>query len=932
MLDPQFNSETVETAARARWQERDFTPQRPGAPAFCLMLPPPNVTGTLHMGHGFQHTLMDVVTRYSRMCGDNALWQPGTDHAGIATQMVVERQLERQDLTRQALGREAFLAKVWAWKAESGGTIASQMRVLGDSVDWSRERFTMDEGLSAAVIEAFVRLHRDGLIYRGKRLVNWDPVLLTAVSDLEVIASEEQGSLWHLRYPLLQPQGELTHVVVATTRPETLLGDVAVAVHPEDPRYAKLIGQKVRLPLTERDIPIIADAYVDPAFGSGCVKITPAHDFNDYEMAQRHDLPLINLFHPNACLNEQAPERYRGLTREVARQQVLAELSALGLLEKTEPHTLKVPRSERSGVIVEPYLTEQWYVKMADLAPPALAAVEDGKIEFVPDNWRNTYRQWLDNIQDWCISRQLWWGHRIPAWYDTTGSVYVGYSEIEVRQHYALADDVVLRQDEDVLDTWFSAALWPFSTLGWPEKTLDLATFYPNSLLVTGFDIIFFWVARMVMFGLHFLGEVPFKKVLFTGLIRDSEGQKMSKSKGNVLDPLDLINGITLDALIKKRTANLMIASQIQTIEAQTRKQFPNGIAAYGVDALRFTFCALATHGRDIRFDLGRIEGYRNFCNKLWNATRFIQMQLEQHGVTTLVTPINESALAPVEQWILTRLNATVRDAHQAIKDLRFDWLAQCLYEFVWNDFCDWYIEFAKISLNGTISDDAKRQVLTVLVTVLERIYRLLHPIIPFITETLWQSMAPILRLESSSLALVEYPQVQAGCSDPAAVKQVEWLQAWVGAIRQLRSEYKIAPGARIAQAHIKPLTSDMASVWEKFSLHNLFKCMAKVNEDLNFLPFNAAQKAGPRDAAIIVGAVEIILSLEGLIDFAAERERAYKELLKYQAEVVKIGTKLANEDYVNKAPAAVVAKERERLSELKSAIIRLKLKVITEV
>lgn len=919
MLDKQFTPETVEAEARAYWHDDYFKPQGQGE-AFCVMLPPPNVTGTLHMGHGFQHTLMDILTRYHRMCGHNTLWQPGTDHAGIATQMVVERQLERQNLTRQQLGREAFLEQVWAWKAQSGGTINEQMRILGDSVDWSRERFTMDEGLSQAVLEAFVRLHEDGLIYRGKRLVNWDPVLLTAVSDLEVNAQEEPGSLWHIRYPLVHPQAGLTHIVVATTRPETMLGDVAVAVHPDDPRYQALIGQYIALPLTERQIPIIADAYVDPEFGTGCVKITPAHDFNDYDMGKRHDLPLINIFTPEACLNETVPRPYRGLTREQARQRLVDDLQQLNLIANIEAHTLKAPRSERSGVIVEPYLTEQWYVKMAGLAEPALAAVEQGQIEFVPDNWRNTYRQWLDNIQDWCISRQLWWGHRIPAWYDDQGQVYVGRNESEVRAKYQIAESVRLKQDEDVLDTWFSSALWPFSTLGWPQATPDLTTFYPTSILITGFDIIFFWVARMVMFGLYFTQQVPFKRVLFTGLIRDQDGQKMSKSKGNVIDPVDLIQGISLEALVAKRTANLMIPSHIKAIEAHTRKQFPQGIPAFGVDALRFTYCALATHSRDIRFDLNRMEGYRNFCNKLWNATRFIQMQLEHHGVSTLPEPIEFATLPTIEQWILTRLNEVVAEAHQHIQDLRFDLLAQRLHEFVWNDFCDWYVELAKISLTGETKASAKQQVLSVVVTVLDHIYRLLHPIMPFITESLWQQMAPVLGYSTTSIMRMPYPMVQEAWQSVEAVQQVTMLQAWVGAIRQMRSECRLAPGVRLPQAYAKALTPDSEALAGRFMLLSHVKTLAKIDQ----FDWDPAYQAEGTDVTVVCGTIEIILPLAGLVDFVAEKERLHKECLKYQADVDKIQARLANSQYVERAPAAVVAKERERLQELLLAMQQL--------
>ncbi len=930
MLDKQFNPDVIEAQARALWPDANFMPQGEGD-AFCVMLPPPNVTGTLHMGHGFQHTLMDTLIRYQRMNGAKTLWQPGTDHAGIATQLVVEKQLARQNVNRKALSREAFIQKIWDWKAESGDTICAQMRELGDTVDWSRLRFTMDEAMSTAVTEAFVRLHEEGLIYRGKRLVNWDPVLLTAVSDLEVIATEEAGFLWYLRYPLVNPVGTQTFIVVATTRPETLFGDGAVAVHPDDPRYSALIGQHVQLPLTNRTIPIIGDHSVEADFGTGCVKITPAHDFNDYEMGKRHDLPLINILNPDATLNANVSLAYQGLSREAARSQVIQALTELGLIDKIEPYALKVPRSERSQTIIEPYLTEQWYVKMAGLAAPALAAVENGDIEFVPENWKNTYRQWLDNIQDWCISRQLWWGHRIPAWYDAMGTTYVGRTEAEVRSKYALAADIALTQDEDVLDTWFSSALWPFSTLGWPAPTLDLATFYPSAVLVTGFDIIFFWVARMVMFGLYFLKQVPFKKVLFTGLIRDSDGAKMSKSKGNVLDPLDVIHGISLNALLVKRTAHTLLESQVKSIEQATIKQFPAGIPAFGTDALRFTYCALATHGRDIRFDMNRVEGYRNFCNKLWNATRFIEMQLEQHQVSTLTQPIDFAILAPVEQWILTRLNATITAAHQAIDALRFDLLAQVLYEFVWNDFCDWYVELAKISLNAPdVSQAQKEQVLTVIVTVLEHSYRLLHPIIPFITEVLWQHVAPVLGISSkASILLAAYPKTVVGGVSKEASQQVALLQTWVGAIRQLRSEYRLAPGVRIKQATVTALPNSTGAVdIAVFSLKRELQQLAKIDH-LTMILADDTPCVSESCAVQYLSNVEISFSLEGLVDVEAERARIRKELLKWQLDLDKLTIKLANSAYLEKAPAAVVAKEQLRLQELSLVMSQLQHKLV---
>jgi valyl-tRNA synthetase len=690
-MDKVFSPHDIERRIYERWEAAGwFAPSGRGKP-YCIVIPPPNVTGTLHMGHAFQHTLMDALARFHRMEGDDTLWQPGTDHAGIATQMVVERQLSASGKSRHDLGREGFVKRVWEWKAQSGDTITRQMRRLGASVDWSRDRFTMDAGLSAAVTEVFVRLHREGLIYRGQRLVNWDPVLHTALSDLEVLNEEEQGSLWHLRYPLADGSG---HLVVATTRPETMLGDTAVAVHPEDERYRHLIGRRVRLPLAEREIPIIADSYVDQTFGSGCLKITPGHDFNDYEVGRRHGLPLINVFTADAHLNDEVPAQYRGLDRFEARKRVVADFERLGLLEKIEPHKLTVPHGDRSGAVLEPWLTNQWYVKVGPLAAPAIAAVEDGRIRFVPESWSKTYFQWMRNIQDWCISRQLWWGHRIPAWYDAEGNIFVAATEAEARtlargRH---GRDVALTQDEDVLDTWFSSALWPFSTLGWPQPTRELATFYPTSVLVTGFDIIFFWVARMIMMGLHFAGDVPFREVYITALIRDEHGQKMSKSKGNILDPLDLVDGIDLASLLAKRTSGLMQPHMRNAIEKATRKQFPQGIPSFGTDALRFTFAALASPGRDIRFDLARVEGYRNFCNKLWNAARYVMMATAGQDCSA------GGEYSVADRWIRSRLRHAVSELRTALAGYRFDLAAAAVYEFTWHEFCDWYLELSKPS------------------------------------------------------------------------------------------------------------------------------------------------------------------------------------------------------------------------------------------
>ena len=901
-MDKVYAPHQIERRIYARWESHDwFAASGRGAP-FCIMIPPPNVTGTLHMGHAFNHTLMDTLTRYHRMRGEDTLWQPGTDHAGIATQMVVERQLEAEGVRRADLGREAFLQRVWQWKAQSGGTMAAQMRRLGDSVDWSRERFTMDEGLSQAVIEVFVRLHEEGLIYRGKRLVNWDPVLLTALSDLEVQSSEEDGHLWHLRYPLADGSG---HVVVATTRPETLLGDTAVAVNPDDERYRHLIGKRVRVPLAERLIPIIADAYVDASFGSGCVKITPAHDFNDYEIGQRHNLPQINIFTPRATLNENVPERLRGLERAEARQRVLEELSAAGLLERTEAHKMTVPRGDRSGAVLEPYLTDQWYVKIAPLAAPAIAAVEDGRTRFIPENWAKTYFEWMRNIKDWCISRQLWWGHRIPAWYDEQGHVYVGRSEQDVRTQHGLAADVALRQDPDVLDTWFSSALWPFSTLGWPQRTPQLSRYYPTTVLITGFDIIFFWVARMMMMGLKFMGDVPFRDVYVHGLIRDESGEKMSKSKGNVIDPLDIVDGIDLAALIEKRTTGLMQPHKRPAIEKATRKQFPDGIAAHGTDALRFTFAALASPSRDIRFDLARVAGYRNFCNKLWNAARFVTLMCEQQS------DAGPLELSVADRWIRSRFGRTLATVEKALAEYRFDYAANALYEFTWYEYCDWYLELTKPVLQSeTSSAAARRGARGTLSGILEALQRALHPIMPFITEEIWQRVAPLAGRGGETVMLAPYPLPEEFPADEASEREVGWIQALILAVRQIRGEMNINPSRRIPVLLKGACEQDRAYL----ERHRPYLERLAGIESVTLL---ARGEAEPQSATALVGELTVLVPMAGLIDADAEAERLEKLLARAQGDLAKVRARLDNESFVSNAPAAVVAGERERAAEL---------------
>ncbi|MGV8941756.1 MAG: valine--tRNA ligase [Lysobacter sp.] len=918
-------------------------------PSYSILLPPPNVTGTLHMGHAFQHTLQDALVRYHRMRGYDTLWQMGSDHAGIATEMVVARNLalEGAGETRDSLGRDGFINKVWDWKQHSGDTIERQMRRIGTSGDWSRSVFTMDPMAAEAVIEAFVKLHEQGLIYRGQRLVNWDPVLKTAISDLEVVNEEEDGFLWSIRYPLSDGSGS---VVVATTRPETMLGDSAVMVHPDDERYAHLIGKQVTLPLTGREIPVIADDYVDREFGTGVVKVTPAHDFNDYAVGQRHGLPLINIFTPDAKIigsaeshveisaeiskndpdrtqgvlipdarfsPELIPSRYRGLDRYEARKLVLADLEAAGLLVETTPHKLQVPRGDRSGVAIEPYLTDQWFVKMDTLGQRGLTLAEGidgqpGAVKFVPGNWINTYRHWMENIQDWCISRQLWWGHRIPAWYDDAGKIYVGRDEAEVRAKHSLGDDVALSQDNDVLETWFSSALWPFSTMGWPNQALmaerGFERFVPSSVLVTGFDIIFFWVARMIMMTDHFTGQVPFKDVYITGLIRDAHGQKMSKSKGNIIDPIDLIDGISLDDLVAKRTTGLMKPKDAPKIEKATRREFPEGIPAFGADALRFTIAALATHGRDIRFDMGRAEGYKNFCNKLWNASRFVLMNTEDASFSGAPQPKTDA-----ERWILVQLDKTAAQAAQHFAGYRFDLLAQSLYEFAWNDFCDWFVELAKPALHGDTDTQAGLEAAAstrhTLLYVLERLLSLLHPLIPFVTEELWQQAAPRLGIDGDTIMLQPYPQAGdlATAGYAGAEADVEWLKAMVSALRRVRSELNVAPSRQVTLLLAGATDRDRERTAR-------FEGSLRFLTKLERIEFIKDASTAPAAATAVVGELKLLVPLEGLVDLGAERTRLDKELKRVEVEIGKCNGKLASDTFVHNAPPAVVEQERKRL------------------
>ena len=902
-MEKTYNPELIEQKYRELWEKGDLfssSANSSSRDAFSIVLPPPNVTGSLHMGHAFQHTIMDVYTRYNRSKGNQTLWQPGTDHAGIATQMVVERQLSMQNISRHDLGREKFTEKVWDWKSQSGGTITSQMRRLGASVDWDRERFTMDESLSQAVRKVFVELYNEGLIYRGKRLVNWDPVLLTAVSDLEVISKEENGYLWHIRYQVADSDEAL---VVATTRPETMLGDSAVAVHPDDERYQHLVGQSINLPLSNRKIPIIADDYVDMEFGTGCVKITPAHDFNDYEIGQRHSLEIINVLTHDAKINSNAPSDYQDLDRFEARKRIVADLEKQNLIEKIDPHTLMVPRGDRTNSIIEPYMTDQWFVKVKPLAEPAIEAVKNGSIRFVPENWEKTYFNWMENIEDWCISRQIWWGHRIPAWYDKEGKYYVADS-LEEAQIQA-GSDVELTQDDDVLDTWFSSALWPFSTLGWPEETPELSRFYPTSVLVTGFDIIFFWVARMIMFGLKFAGDVPFRDIYITGLIKDGNGQKMSKSKGNVLDPIDLIDGINLEDLLDKRTQGMMQPKLAEKIKKQTQKEFPNGIPSFGTDAIRFTFTALASFGRDIKFDLKRVEGYRNFCNKLWNASRFVLMNLESKTIN------HEAALSSQDKWILSRLQHVKIEVQKHLSDYRLDLMSQTLYEFVWHDYCDWYLELSKPLLENS---QTKEGCESTLIKVLTETLVLLHPIIPFITEEIFEQSQKILSKSHDKLISQPFPEPQNELVDDNAEAEISWLKDFILGIRKIRGEMNLSPGKPLP-CFIKNFSTQDKSFIE--SNRSILTTIAKL-DSISLLSETDEEE---ESAIALVGEMKLLIPLAGLIDKGAEQERLNKEIEKLLKLKSQFSAKLSNEKFVKGAPEAVVNNEKQKLASTESAL-----------
>jgi valyl-tRNA synthetase len=908
-----YSPQDIEQSWYQKWEENNYFAPSGHGESYSIAIPPPNVTGNLHMGHAFQHSLVDSLIRYQRMSGKNTLWQMGTDHAGIATQMLVTEQLAAQGIKPLDIGREAFIDKVWEWKEESGGTISKQLRRLGASLHWETERFTLDDGLSEAVLEVFVRLHEEGLIYRGKRLVNWDPVLKTSISDLEVESEEEQGHLWHFRYPLADEPGEF--LVVATTRPETMLGDTAVAVSPNDDRYKALVGKEIILPLTGRRIPIIADQYVDMAFGTGCVKITPAHDFNDYDVGHRHDLPIINILNEDASLNDEVPEKYRGMDRFEARKAVIADLDALSLLEKIEDHTMAIPRGERSGVVVEPFLSDQWFVDIKSLAEPAIKAVEDGKIEFIPKNAENIYFSWMRNIEDWCISRQLWWGHRIPAWYDADGNIYVGRSEQEARDKHNLAANVELLQDPDVLDTWFSSALWTFSTLGWPEQTKELETFHSTDIMVTGHDIISLWVSRMIMMSMKFTGEVPFKKVYIHGLVTDSTGQKMSKSKGNGLDPMDIINGISLDELVAKRTDNLMQPKMAKRIDKATRKEYPEGITAYGTDPLRFTFYSIATRTRTIRFDMKRVEGYRNFCNKLWNAAIFVSGNINDNESRLDSTDVE---LSTIDYWIISEFQKTAAAVNLAMETYRFDLAAKEIYEFVWDEFCDWYLELTKPILN---SDDAtqaqKLGTQQTLARILESVLRLAHPFLPFLTEELWQKVPSTVRLSGDTIMLQPFPVADEKLISDAASKDVDWLKTVVTGVRNIRGEMDISPARQVPILFSNGSTEDQERL-DKFTRELTFLVRP---ESLTWLSDNAEK---PMSATALVGEMELLVPMAGLIDKEAELARLDKEIDRKQKDRAKTEGKINNPSFVEKAPEEVVQKERDKLKDLDSALEKL--------
>jgi len=907
----QYQPQEIESHWYKKWEDAGyFAPSGNGEP-FAIMIPPPNVTGTLHMGHAFQHSLVDSIIRHQRMKGSNTLWQMGTDHAGISTQLLVTEKLAAEGIKPSDLGRDKFLEKVWEWKEESGDTISNQLRRLGASLHWETERFTLDEGLSEAVLEVFVQLYDEGLIYRGKRLVNWDPVLETSISDLEVVSEDENGHLWHFKYPLVDSDEFL---IVATTRPETMLGDTAVAVHPDDERYQHLVGQHIQLPLCDRTIPIISDRYVDREFGTGCVKITPAHDFNDYDLGRRNDLPLINIFNKDASINDDAPEAYRGMDRYEARKAIVKAFESLDLLDKIEDHKMVVPRGEKSGVAIEPFLSDQWFVNTKPLAEPAIKAVENGDIEFIPKNYENNYFAWMRDIQDWCISRQQWWGHRIPAWYDSTGKVYVGRSEEEVRSKYDLANELTLSQDEDVLDTWFSSALWTFSTLGWPEKTKALATFHTTDVMVTGHDIITFWVSRMIMMSLKFMGEIPFKKVYVTGLVTDAEGQKMSKSKGNGLDPLDIMDGIDLEALVSKRTANMLQPKMAAKIEKSTRKEYPDGISAYGTDALRFTFYAIATRSRTIRFDMNRVEGYRNFCNKLWNASNFVFMNTSD-STDDLVG--GDKTFSVVDRWINSEFQKTASAVNLAMETFRFDLAAKAIYEFVWDEFCGWYLELSKpIILSG--SEKQQRASRYTLLSILESTLRLAHPFLPYMTEEIWQNIPTSIRGESETIMLQAYPENDKSLDDVDAEDDVRWIKAVVTATRNIRGEMDISFGKKI------PILFQNGSPQDKLRLESnkvLLSFLIKP-ESLEWL--NDGDTI-PVSATGLVGDMQILVPMSGLIDKDAEIARLDKEIDRREKDKARVEGKINNPKFVDRAPPEIVQKEKDKLPEIESAIEQLK-------